>query len=172
MTIHRWVYNRQHAGVCTHLVNLQVRGYAQGDKTSSCPSIAGPELCGETHVKSKNSLINLQESWAVPSAIVQKQSTQFRTHSGYCLRKRRRRARSSRSILMQVECSDYEPRHSDCNIILLLLKASLIITGAVTQIAPFRGEKTLQRTSEAVEFTKIIALDTIILPTYFTCLFN
>lgn len=73
---------------------------------------------------------------------------------------------------MQVECSDYEPRHSDCNIILLLLKASLIITGAVTQIAPFRGEKTLQRTSEAVEFTKIIALDTIILPTYFTCLFN
>lgn len=137
-----WVYNRQHAGVYTHVVNLQVRGYAQGDKTSSYPSVAGPELCGETDVKSKNSLINLQESWAVPSLIVQKQSTQIRTHSGYCLRKKKKRlARSSRSIIMQVECSDYEPRHSDCNISLLLLKASLIVTGAVTQIAPFRGEK-------------------------------
>ena len=48
---------------------------------------------------------------------------------------------------MQVECSDYEPRHSDCNISLLLLKASLIVTGAVTQIAPFRGEK--KRSSES-----------------------
>ena len=103
VTIHRWVYNRQHAGVYTHVVNLQVRGYAQGDKTSSYPSVAGPELCGETDVKSKNSLINLQESWAVPSLIVQKQSTQIRAHSGYCLRKQKKKrlARSSRSILMQ-----------------------------------------------------------------------
>ena len=57
---------------------------------------------------------------------------------------------------MQVECSDYELRHSDCNISSLLLKASLIVTGAVTQIALFSGEKTLQRKSEVVEFTKII----------------
>ena len=62
---------------------------------------------------------------------------------------------------MQVECSDYELRHSDCNISSLLLKASLIVTGAVTQIAPFRGEKTLQRKSEVVELTKIIGFSYI-----------